>query len=217
VLLDLQRFVADNERLLPQAAVIAIRSFVNERENLFKEAAETSNTKEERGRAVLVLLAALETQISFLLSDNQPALRARFELAMSHLQRSIAVDEDLRSKWLTAFEEGEPACEKRGAVHLLSHGIWAFKVQAGRAITDLVFPNRAEEVPAYAMGLVELTGYRYAVIVVKEQCKAPADVTIGQIIYRPVILAVEPLRPSDVARKRNSNKGKSRRPGAANR
>jgi hypothetical protein len=75
--------------------------------SLFKEAEEASDTKEERGRAVLVLLAALDTQISFLLSDNQPAVRARFELAMSHLQRSIAVDEDLRSKWLTAFEEGE--------------------------------------------------------------------------------------------------------------
>jgi hypothetical protein len=146
VLSDLQHFVADNERLLPQAVVTAIRSFDREWGNLFKEAAETPDIKEERGRAVLVLLGALETQISFLLSDNQPAIRARFELAMSHLQRSIAVDEDLQSKWLTAFEEGEPTCEKRGAVHLLSHGIWAFKVQAGRAITDLVFPDRAAEV-----------------------------------------------------------------------
>jgi hypothetical protein len=67
------------------------------------------------------------------------------------------------------------------------------------------------EYSAGALGGAELTGYRYAVIVVREQCDAPGDVTVGQVIYRPVILAVEPLRPSEVARKRKSNKDKGRK------
>ena len=40
-------------------------------------------------------------------------------------------------------EEGEVACEKLGAVHLLLHGIWAFKVDAAGARTDLVFQEPA--------------------------------------------------------------------------
>jgi hypothetical protein len=237
ILSDLQRFVDEYQLSLPVAAVAAVKTFVGRYQGLFKEANEGADIKAERGRAVLVLLVALETQISFLLSDNQPAIRARFELAMAHLQRSIAVDDDLRSKWQKAFEKGEPECERLGAVHLLSHSIWAFKVQANKAITDLVFPDRTESIPGYVTGFVltewkkatpdrldrafeearrqvgeysagalggaELIGYRYVLLVVEKQCTAPADVTTGQITYKAVVLAVNPMTPSQLARTKN--------------
>jgi hypothetical protein len=88
-----------------------------------------------------IFLTGLESEISFLLSDTQESIRARSERAFLHLQRLLAVDADVRSKWNAAFEalRGEEACEKLGGVHLLWHGIFAFKVQADRATTDLVF------------------------------------------------------------------------------
>jgi len=52
----------------------------------------------------------------------------------------------------------------RGAVHLLLHGIWAFKVDSAGARTDLVFEEPAGDVAAiqrYADGLV-LTEWKKA-------------------------------------------------------
>jgi hypothetical protein len=63
-----------------------------------------------------------------------------------HLQRTLAVDADFRNKWMSAFKQGELACERLGAVHLLSHGLFAFKANAKGEATDLVFaemPDRA--------------------------------------------------------------------------
>lgn len=47
------------------------------------------------------------------------------------------VDEAIREKWKTAFKH-ETRCEKLGALHLLSHGIWAFKADATGGKTDLI-------------------------------------------------------------------------------
>jgi hypothetical protein len=118
----------------------------------------------ERVWAALVSLVAFETEMSFLLSDVQASIRSRSERAFSHLQRSIVVDESIRARWLKAFKEGEVACEKLGAVHLLLHGIWAFKVDAAGARTDLVLEEPAGDVAAvqrYADGLV-LTEWKKA-------------------------------------------------------
>ena len=49
-------------------------------------------------REVLVALAALEAQITFLLSGRQEQIRARSERALLHLQRVLVVDEDVRAK-----------------------------------------------------------------------------------------------------------------------
>ena len=89
--------------------------------------------------SALVALAALEAEVSYLLSDRQSGIRLRAERAFAHLQRSIVVDEAIKQKWAHAFDSGEPECEKLGAVHLLGHGIWAFKANATGGRTDLVF------------------------------------------------------------------------------
>jgi len=109
-------------------------------------------------------LAVLETEMSFVLADVQEAIRARCERAFLHLQRSLVVDETIRNKWKTAFAAGETECERHGSVHLLLHGIWAFKVNAEGERTDLIFQepggalSRANE---YADGLV-LTEWKKA-------------------------------------------------------
>jgi hypothetical protein len=116
-----------------------------------------SPSREELVWAGLVALGAFETELSYLLADAQQAIRSRSELAFAHLQRSIVVDEVFREKWQAAFATGETACEALGAVHLLSHGIWAFKVSAKGERTDLVYQEPiidfARE-PSYADGLV---------------------------------------------------------------
>jgi hypothetical protein len=61
-----------------------------------------------------------------------------------HLQRSLIVDEGLRSRWLAAYKAGEVACEGLGSVHLLAHGIYAFKIDAKGARTDLIFNEPPE-------------------------------------------------------------------------
>jgi hypothetical protein len=41
-----------------------------------------------------------------------------------------------------AYDNHETSCEKLGSVHLLSHGIWAFKVKGEKAETDLIYPEQ---------------------------------------------------------------------------
>ncbi len=61
-------------------------------------------------------------------------------------------------KWTDAFEQkGEVECEALGAVHLLMHGIWAYKTSATGERTDLVLGTHLvvdERVVESAQGLV---------------------------------------------------------------
>lgn len=230
----LRSFRDSFHQMLPPPAVTAIDDFVERTGTLINDTRGTRDLLQERGWATLVLLAAFETEMSFLLSDVQESTRSRSERAFSHLQRSIIADEDLRAKWQKAFEHGEVACEKLGAVHLLLHGIWAFKVDAAGARTDLVFQEPPDDFIAaqryadgfvltewkkaaedsesgqrfvearlqarrYAqgpLGAIELTGYRYAVVVSRQQVSIPDDLREGGVVYRHVNVAVAPRTPS---------------------
>ena len=66
-------------------------------------------------------------------------IRTRSERAFAHLQRHFVADAECRDKWTSAFTDGEVACEALRALHLLLHGLWAFKVDNAGARTDLVF------------------------------------------------------------------------------
>jgi hypothetical protein len=90
-------------------------------------------------RSAIVALVGLEAEVSYFVADRQAGIRSKTELAFEHLQRSIVVDENVKDRWFEAFKSGEVACEKLGAVHLLSHGIWAFKANAEGGRTDLVY------------------------------------------------------------------------------
>ena len=107
----------------------------------------------------LAPLASFRSQFEYLIRDAEAEGRSLTELAFEHLRRQIVVDNDIRGKWQTAFNEGnETDCEKLGAVHLLSHGIWAFKVVGTGAATDLVFnepvKNYADSIRRTARALV---------------------------------------------------------------
>jgi hypothetical protein len=94
--------------------------------------------------------------------QNDPS--SGFDSRFQHLQRLIVVDDEARRKWQAAFAKGEVECEKLGAVHLLGHGIWAFKIDARGGRTDLVYQEPAGGLikeQQYAEGFV-LTGWKIA-------------------------------------------------------
>ncbi len=219
---------------LSSTALASIENHVASIGGLIGDTGGGTGAKQERVWAVLVRLSAFETEMSFILSDAQETIRTRSERAFSHLQRLIVADPAFRDSWNRAFEEGEVACERLGAAHLLWHGIWAFKVDAAGARTDLVFQEPAGDLvdeQRYADGIVltewkrvnpddnaeerfnqarsqarryaqgvlagsELTAYRYAVVVSRQQVSIPDDIMDGGVVYRHINVAVDPRTPS---------------------
>jgi hypothetical protein len=128
-----------------------------------KAAIATAELEVQTVRSCLVALRAFDAELTYLLSDNQQALRARSERAFQHLARQIVVDEEVRKRWQLALGAGEVRCELLGAVHLLAHGIYAFKADAKGARTDLIFtePRDVGSPETYADALV-LTEWKVA-------------------------------------------------------
>lgn len=89
-------------------------------------------------QGAVLLLSEFRSEFELSISGNVEHAKRLAERAFIHLQRSIVADPEVRNKWIKAFNSGEPACEKLGAVHLLSHGIWAFKAHGIGERTDLV-------------------------------------------------------------------------------
>jgi hypothetical protein len=111
-------------------------------------------------QAAVVMLASVRSELDQLLADHDEVIRSHVMRAFQHLQRSLVVDDALRTKWLNAFDTprtGETSCEQLGGVHLLLHGIWAFKVSATGERTDLVLGTRLvvdQDIMASTHGLV---------------------------------------------------------------
>jgi hypothetical protein len=110
-----------------------------------KNGSITQDEKISLMKNAVLRLVTLDSAASFLLRDNQEFLKRRSELALLHLQRSISVDEEIRGKWVKAFNDGEVNCERLGSLALLQHGIFAFKVDASKARTDLVFGEKVDD------------------------------------------------------------------------
>ncbi|MEI7710218.1 MAG: hypothetical protein WCI94_02220 [Rhodospirillales bacterium] len=118
---------------------------------------KNSGTNPELTWMGMIRLSAFETEMTYLMTDYQVGIRSLTERAFTHLQRSIVADEAIRQKWRQAFCRGEIECEKLGALQLLAHGIWAFKVSGEGERTDLIFSNKIEnfdEIQRSAEGLV---------------------------------------------------------------
>jgi hypothetical protein len=93
--------------------------------------------------AYTTVLASFRSEFDHLFADYESIIRSKVALAFLHLQRSLVVDEVLLEKWNDAFKNhGELACEQLGAVHLLSHGIYAFKTNSTGERTDLILGDR---------------------------------------------------------------------------
>ena len=105
----------------------------------------------------VVLLTSIRSELDHLLVDQNAIIRSHVKRAFQHLDRSLVADSEIRKKWVKAFREGEIACEKLGAAHLLLHGIWAFKANSVGERTDLILGNHLvvdDEVIGAARGLV---------------------------------------------------------------
>lgn len=124
--------------VLPQQASAALNKYV-ERNEIKNQPSGVI------GIQLLAPLASFRSQFEYLIRDAETEGRSLTELAFEHLRRQLVVDKDIRKKWKAAFEERETACERLGAVHLLSHGIWAFKFLAIGGATDLVFGDPVEK------------------------------------------------------------------------
>ena len=99
-----------------------------------------------------IVLAGLQGELTFLLSDVEAATASSVIRALQHLQRSIISDPEVQRRWADAFSKGEVECEKLGATHVLSHRIWAFKADATGERTDLVLGTVIAEDDVAAAG-----------------------------------------------------------------
>lgn len=131
ILSDLRAFQPQITADFPSAAQ-AIARVSEQIGSMLADQSGTQDTRQIHVRSAIVILAALDGEISYLLRDSQDAIRSRAERAFEHLQRLIAVDDDVRTKWRAAYAISETKCERLGAVHLLQHAIWAFKANAGK-------------------------------------------------------------------------------------
>jgi hypothetical protein len=185
------------------------------RQLLAESATRNQDVRHTCIRSALIVLSALEAEVSYLLSDRQASIRGRAERAFEHLKRSIVVDKVLGERWRTAFHEarGEEACEKLGAVHLLSHGIWAFKAHTSTARTDLVYQQPLDEISAArsAEGLVLTEWKRFTggnsdrlFATAREQSKDYASGVLGgteltRVRYAIVVSEKSIATPDDVS------------------
>lgn len=228
---EVRRFQDTFSSVLPEQALAATQAF------LASNWLGGLNMGEVAAIAPVVIL---RSRFEYAVRDTEVVAKSRVELAFEHLRRLIAVDPDCRSRWDTAFREGEPRCEKLGAVHLLAQGLWAFKVAGSGAATDLVMNEPVQdEIPLiertghaivltewkvvrelgelerkatearaqaslYAGGLLgglELKRTRYAVLVTATELGGLSDVEQNGIVYRHIVVPVNPDSPSKAARK----------------
>lgn len=129
---ELLQFQADYEQVLPPAAAESLSRFIKHN---WTGSPSHPNTNVQ----LIVPFAVFRSEFEFLLRDAELHAKSVTELAFEHLRRLLAVDKDAQKKWGEAFSQREERCERLGAIHLLSHGIWAFKVSGTGAATDLVF------------------------------------------------------------------------------
>lgn len=150
-----------HQATLPAQAAASLDHFIERSRGHFSVNGDTHNNPELATQLRITALVSFQAEFSYHLSDFDATARRLSERAFSHLQRSIVADADVANKWQTAFDTGgEVACEALGAVHLLLHGIWAFKANSAGERTDLIMQdhtiNLAEaERTAEAMVLTE--------------------------------------------------------------
>lgn len=143
VLSLLSAFESRYRKVLPENASTSISQFLE----LHRDQMSDRNINGLRGVIVrLTRLAWLKSEVEFHLRDFQVAARLLSERAFVHLQSLLVADQSCREQWRYAYNHHETACERLGAAHLLLHGIWAFKVSAEGARTDLVFGEPIREV-----------------------------------------------------------------------
>ena len=135
---SLNDYLISYKSAFPEDALTSLERFLDQPE--VKNFNFNPSSGQVRGHVQFALtsLAAFQSEFSYVISDTQALALRITERAFLHLQRSIIADDDVRKKWLSAFDYGETKCEKLGALHLLSHGVWAFKAHGEKGRTDLI-------------------------------------------------------------------------------
>lgn len=134
---ELHQFATEYCAALPPDAAAALKRFL-ERAGTGSAIEGPSNIQ------AIVPFEIFRSEFEYLIRDRELEARTLTELAFEHLTRLLAVDGNTRAKWVEAFDSHETHCEQLGAVHLLSHGIWAFKVSSAGSATDLVYGEPIE-------------------------------------------------------------------------
>ena len=236
---SLNGFLESYRSAIPEEALVSLERFLNQTE--IKNFNFNPSGSQIRGHAQFALtsLAAFQSEFSYIISDTQAIALRITERAFVHLQRGIIADDDIKKKWHSAFKYGETKCEKLGALHLLSHGVWAFKAHGEKGRTDLILneplPDSSiiektstalvltewkvvendneldkkikkafEQTKLYVSGVlggIELTNYRYLVMVSEKGMRMPSDLIEDTIVYRHINVAVNPDTPSVEAKK----------------
>ncbi|MCA3503481.1 MAG: hypothetical protein IOD05_09585 [Rhodobacter sp.] len=149
---EIEIFISDYADSITFEGKSVFENFRVSHGSLFEEA----RTSKEIASAIIPLLVVLRSELEFALSDYQERIRSITERAFLHLRRVLVANPREREVWLAAFNEDETRCEKLGATHLLSHGIFAFKAHADGARTDLVLGESIKigEVAPAVEGLV---------------------------------------------------------------
>jgi len=231
---SLNDYLQSYRSAFPEKALTSLERFLSQTE--IRKINFNPNPGQIRGHVQFALtsLAAFQSEFSYVVSDTQAMALRTTERAFVHLQRSIMVNDNIKKNWMAAFDIGETRCEKLGALHLLSHGIWAFKAHGEKGRTDLILNeplsdfsiiekastalvltewkvvknsnkldkkiNEAfEQTKRYVTGVlggIELTNYRYLVVVSKKSLKMPSDFTEDTIVYRHINIPVNPDTPS---------------------
>jgi hypothetical protein len=137
VVSDVNKFGGNFKSEIPAEAFKRLGRFVQKYEERLTKATGLPGIQ-----GVITLLASFRAEFDYLLGDIDIVGRGLVVRAFTHLQRSIIADPETAERWQIAFAEGEIACEKLGAVHLLLHGIWAFKASAEGERTDLVMGDK---------------------------------------------------------------------------
>ena len=135
---SLNNYLEEYQAAFPKEAFESLKRFLEQHD--IKNINFTPDPGQVRGHVQFALtsLAAFQSEFSYIITDTQAVALRITERAFAHLQRSIVADDEIRKKWLSAFSDGEPKCEKLGSLHLLSHGVWAFKAHAEKGRTDLI-------------------------------------------------------------------------------
>lgn len=191
---------------IPKEVVNSIDLFETESANLINNKMDSLDFNQKR--VMQIKLIGLAAEVTYLLNDTSDSIRTSTEMAFMHIQRLIVVDEKYRQEWMEAFKKGEIQCEKLGGVHLLWHGILAFKVDASGGRSDLVFPSALRERDIAATQGLVLTEWKKAsgdgkqeFIVAQNQTNNYASGIVGAVELKThrylVVVTEKNIQPPD--------------------
>lgn len=154
----LDSFAKENHDRLPGEVADILSGFLGK----FRGCFAAGQSHEHGPLQVIAAMRAVRVEVDFLLSDREIAIRRVVERAFMHLQRTLLADQAARDRW--SGNSREEDFERLGSLHLLAHGIWAFKAHGVGGRTDLILgrPIDAEDPQIDNVEAMVLTEWKLA-------------------------------------------------------